>query len=85
MSAEQKIYVSVVKITEDYLGPAGKRFIDRQIRNHLNKEPGAINRRELEQLSEWTRLAFALLTNDQRVLKEYSNRLEKLKMNGAAG
>lgn len=79
MSANKKLYLAIVDVTEEYLGPAGKRFIDRQIRNHLNKEPGEINRSELAKLSEWSRLAFALLTSDQNLLQEYSNRLDGLK------
>lgn len=82
MSVEKKLYTDVVQITEEYLGPAGKRFIDRQIRNHLKKEPGAISRSELKHLSEWSRLAFALLTNDNKLLKEYSDRLDGLKASG---
>lgn len=84
MLAEKKLYEAIIKITEDYLGPAGQRFIDRQINDHLQKEPGKLNKQELERLSEWARLAFALLTNDQTLLEEYSKRLERLKVSGTA-
>lgn len=82
MSADKKLYLSVIQVTEEYLGPAGKRFIDRQIRNHLDKEPGEISQNELEHLSEWMRLAFALLTNDRNMLNEYTSRIDGLKANG---
>lgn len=82
MSADKKLYLAVIQVTEEYLGPAGKRFIDRQIRNHLEKEPGEISKSELKRLSEWMQLAFALLTNDQNIINEYTSRIDGLKANG---
>lgn len=72
------LYTQIVEVTEDYLGPAAKRFIDRQIENHLNKKPEDITRKDLINLNDWMVAVVALLTEDQNVLAEYTDRLEAL-------
>jgi hypothetical protein len=44
---QENIYLSLVSITGDYLGPAAERFIDRQISNHLEKEPQTITKKDV--------------------------------------
>ncbi len=72
------LYCKVVTITEDYLGPAAKRFIDRQIENHLNKDPESITKADLAELNDWIVAVVSLLTEDEKVVSEYTNRLESL-------
>jgi hypothetical protein len=71
-------YKRVVRITHEYLGPAADRFIDRQIRNHLHKEPEEISEKDLSRLTDWIRLAVSLLTDDIKVVEEYIGQLEQL-------
>ena len=73
-----KLYNDLIDITEDYLGPAAKRFIDRQIQNHLEKEPGELSKAELNKLIDWCALALGLLTDDNRIKLDYIDRLKKL-------
>lgn len=75
---QQNTYKRVVRITHAYLGPAADRFIDRQVRNHLNKEPEDITLRDLSRLTDWIRLAVSLLTDDSEVVEEYIGQLEQL-------
>lgn len=35
------------------LGPAAKGFLDRQCRNHLKKEPSALQKTDLDELAKW--------------------------------
>lgn len=77
------LYSSVIQITADYLGPAADRFIDRQIENHLNKLPKDLNKKDLEILIDWAKVAIALLTEDKSVVDEYSRRLANLQKNGS--
>lgn len=84
MPTEKKLYLGIIHITEDYLGPAAQRFIDRQIRNHLRKEPGGLTKQEFAKLADWAQLAMALLTNDENIRDEYARRLEGLKSGSAA-
>lgn len=80
MSSETtpSLYEQVVAITYEYLGPAADRFITRQIRNHLNKEPEHLQRKDLQILSDWIRLAMSLLSNDDRLVERYMAELRAL-------
>jgi hypothetical protein len=80
MSAQTRetTYEQVVRITYVYLGPAAGRFVDRQVRNHLHKEPENMTRKDLLHLIDWIRIAVSLLTDDSQVAKEYIGQLEQL-------
>ena len=73
------LYLKIVEVTGDYLGPASKRFIDRQIINHLNKQPEEISDADMDSLIEWTTAAMALLTEDKHMVENYKHRLKTLK------
>jgi hypothetical protein len=49
----QDLYKKAVKVSEEYLGPAGERFIRRQITTHLLIEPEQLKKQDLPQLAEW--------------------------------
>jgi hypothetical protein len=75
---ETLFYEKVVKITYKYLGPAAERFVARQIRNHLDKEPEQLKRSELADLIDWFRIAMAILSEDEQVVHAYSDDLQRL-------
>jgi hypothetical protein len=72
------LYKRAVDISEDYLGPAGERFMRRQISTHLGKEPGELDKKDIDELVNWVRLTFALLTDDSRMIDAFSERLTLL-------
>lgn len=78
MKQNSALYAQVIAVTEDYLGPSAKRFIDRQIENHLQKKPENLTKKDLSTLNDWIIAVVALLTEDEELLAEYSNRLESL-------
>ena len=80
MIAAQKVtfYDNVVSITYKYLGPAAERFVARQIRNHLDKEPELLKRHELPGLIDWFSLAMALLSDDEQVIQQFTRDLHEL-------
>ncbi len=78
MERELTFYEKLVQASQDYLGPATERFLDRQISTHLDKQPTELAPEDLTKLIEWIKLAFALLTSDEALLREYSKRLESL-------
>jgi len=79
MIAQQTdLYPQVVEIATDYLGPASKRFIDRQIVNHLQKEPEELTKEDLSRLIGWIEVVVALLTDDKKLVQEFTGRLEDL-------
>ncbi|HSX05245.1 MAG TPA: hypothetical protein VLF69_02155 [Candidatus Saccharimonadales bacterium] len=75
------LYDEVVTITYHYLGPAADRFVVRQIRNHLQKDPEQLQRKDLRQLIDWIQLAMRLISNDTEVIDRYITDLEHLARN----
>lgn len=73
-----KLYKEVVAITQSYLGPAAERFITRQIKTHLHKDPDELTPRDLAKLADWIKVAIALLTEDSRIVQDYTESLLKL-------
>lgn len=85
MAYKRALYPQVVEITEDYLGPASRRFIDRQIANHLNnKDPKDLNEADLDELIDWIKAAIAILTEDKAMIQEFTERLQSLMNNQVA-
>ena len=78
MAEDDYLYNSVIDITQDYLGPAANRFIDRQIVNHLAIKPGKLKSTDMDKLSEWLRVALSILTSDQQLINDYFSRLDEL-------
>jgi hypothetical protein len=72
------LYDKVVRVTHVYLGPAADRFIDRQVQNHLHKQPQDISKEDLLQLIDWIRVAVSLLTEDSEIIEEYTAQLQRL-------
>lgn len=70
-STNPPIYRQVVKVTQDYLGPAAERFVGRQIETHLNKKPEELTREDIKKLSDWLKIAIALLTDDGKIVESY--------------
>ncbi len=75
---QAELFEKVVEITKDHLGPASERFIARQIKSHLNKDPEQLKPQDIPSLAEWTVLAIGLLTDDQELIDSYTNELLKL-------
>lgn len=81
MDGELSLYDKVVRITNVYLGPAAERFVGRQVRNHLHKEPQAISKSDLKDLIDWVRVAVSLLTENSEIVDEYIEQLDLLTNN----
>jgi len=79
--ATSNLYDEVVSITYQYLGPAADRFVIRQIRNHLKKDPDELHRKDLRQLIDWIQLAMRLISSDNDVIDRYVAELELLARN----
>jgi hypothetical protein len=78
MSSTFTLYERVVRVTHIYLGPAAERFIDRQVQNHLDKDPERLTAADLERLLDWIRVAVSLLTDDKEIIEEYLEQLTQL-------
>lgn len=75
MPQEANLYAQAIAVGKDFLGPAGERFMRRQITTHLGITPEALHSRDLPELVDWVRLTFALLTNDARHVDAFANQL----------
>jgi hypothetical protein len=78
MKGSNKIYDNLINLTEPYLGPSSERFIDRQIRHHLNKEPHKVRSNDIPQLINWIKLSMALLTEDKTLINNYIRSIKSL-------
>jgi hypothetical protein len=78
MAHVQNVYEQVLEVCTDYLGPAGERFMRRQIATHLNKQPEQLSRKDLPELANWLRLTFAMLTDEAQLIDDFSTRLKAL-------
>ncbi len=80
-----QLYTEVVLVTHTYLGPAADRFIQRQVQNHLHKDPNDLSTSDLIKLIDWVRLAVSLITEDTAIIEEYIKRLEQLSNDAQVG
>lgn len=78
MSQQTNLYDQAVQVSEEYLGPAGERFIRRQITTHLQIEPEDLQASHLPELAEWLHAAFAVLTSDVRYVSEYIEQILRI-------
>lgn len=72
------LYDQIVEITRGYLGPAAERFVVRQVRFHLDKNPDELVAEDLPKIAEWGRVTLGLLTSDRKLVDEYADRLKAL-------
>lgn len=72
------LYQKVLAVTTDFLGPAAERFISRQIKTHLNKDPEQITTDDIAKLSEWIKVAIALLTEDSQIVDDFTKSMLEL-------
>ena len=78
MGTSSALYQKAVEVTEEYLGPAGERFIRRQISTHLNIKPELLDKHDLSQLIDWSSIAFALVTNNSSDIDAFTQDLRAL-------
>lgn len=78
MDRRATIKNQILEITEDYLGPAAERFIDRQINTHLHKSPEKLTKNDITELADWLRLSFTVLTDDNSLIEDYIKRLKRI-------
>jgi hypothetical protein len=75
MARRPTLYEQAVHVGTDFLGPAGERFMRRQISTHLGIEPEQLQRTDMEELVNWVRLTVALLTDDSGHVDAFAERL----------
>jgi hypothetical protein len=71
------LYDDVVTIAKEYIGPAGQKFIDRQLESHLNLKPADLNKTNLFELSKWC-FASGRLIIDAEEARSFQGRINAL-------
>lgn len=74
----KSLYAQVVATAAEYMGPAANRFIVRQIRTHLSKDPAQLEAKDLPTLAHWIRLEITLLTDEEKIIDAFASSIEKL-------
>jgi hypothetical protein len=57
MSLEQQCLTILTK----QMGPAAKGFLERQCKSHLNKEPAALSKADIDELAKWCQIGTQLV------------------------
>lgn len=71
-------YHEVLAITEEYLGPAARRFLQRQSLFHLDKEPELIVINDIIILKENIPIAFGVIANDKKVIDDSRKKFDDI-------
>lgn len=71
------IYDDVVNLGKGYLGPAAKKFVDRQISGHLDVDASQLATNHMEELAKWCYTSGKLLMDDAKA-QEFSNKVKAL-------
>ncbi len=77
MIVAMALYDEVVDLARIYLGPAAKRFVDRQIKGHLEIESDRLTLSDLDELATWCYTSSKILMNDMKA-REFSDRVKAL-------
>ena len=68
----------VIDITNDYLGPASERFVNRQVTRHLSIGMDELTEKNIEELAKWIEVSASLLIDKNRAA-ELAEKIKKLK------
>ncbi len=72
------LYDDVIALSKPYLGPAAQKFIDRQIKGHLDVEKASLSAANLDELAKWVYTSGKLLMDDAKA-QELSQKVKALK------
>jgi len=75
---KEDLYNKVVSVTKDFLGPAAERFITRQIKTHLKKDPQDLTDEDVPELSVLIKSALASLTEDPQIIDGFTQSILKI-------
>ena len=78
MVGQATFFDEVIKIAEDYFGPAAPRVMQRLAANHLHKDPNEVTRADIDHMLQWTTLAVSAVTEDKKIIDEFSKRIGSL-------
>ena len=72
------LYDDVVNLAKTYMGPAAGKFVDRQIKGHLDVDKAQLGTGHLDELAKWCYTSGKLLMDEGKA-KEFSDKVKTLK------
>ncbi|NQT74559.1 MAG: hypothetical protein HQ553_17620 [Chloroflexi bacterium] len=73
------LYDNVVELAKTYMGPAAKKFVDRQISGHLDIGDGSrLGASHVDELAKWCFTSGKLLMDEAKA-QEFSDKVKALK------
>ncbi len=60
------VYDDVLGICQKYLSKDSQKFLDRQIKSHLNKKPADIDAKDTVELAKWSHVSGSLLVGNTK-------------------
>lgn len=72
------LYERIADITEDYLGPATPRFLNRIAMNHIGKPAAKLAKSDLPEFITWVQVAANILSENTVENQAFIDRLAKL-------
>jgi len=69
-------YQQVVRATEEFLGPAAERFVNRQIEFRLGKTPETIDKDDIPRLKETLGIALRVLVKDEAIVDQAMHKFD---------
>ncbi len=76
-SVDNEIYKNAIEISQEFLGPAAERFLNRQIREHLQKKADDLSKSDIPELARWIKVSASLLT-DQKVASDFADKISSI-------
>ena len=77
------LYDDVIDLAKVYLGPAARKFVDRQIKGHLDMDGSQLVHEDLEELAKWCYTSSKMLMNDVKA-REFSDKVKSLRNGSSA-
>ena len=69
-------YQQVVRATEEFLGPAAERFVNRQIEFRLGKTTETIDKDDIPRLKETLGIALRVLVKDEAIVDQAMHKFD---------
>jgi hypothetical protein len=69
------LYQEALQIANIFLGPASERFLERQIRRNLNKDPEALTKTDIPELAKWVSVSIGPSVADPKIADEFRRKL----------
>lgn len=74
--SDENYYRQVVRATEQYLGPAAERFVNRQIEFRLGKTPETLARSDIPKLKNALVVALGILVKDKAIVDQAAHKFD---------